>query len=1007
MLKTRVIKTAYTGLSLIDIGFSSRILKKYGLFSDNYLTGLSMIFRQDKARGRTGGTAVYRNIFNRTLVFRFHNSHSLDNYIPKLIPLTGQIEESGSVNRDPIGPDFKYITAWYLNLQRYIKPKTAISQVVYQKYPSAGKNRMRLARNGAGSDTYFRRGEERGVGRWAGDEESRIESVIPSATEPKQVQYITRTEASSMFSRSSGRFDIGRLNYARQQKKSEIFNIIRDLHAEFMNYRTEKHSVDYDITSIENSHKVSGRFAKNPDNLNPGYLKGYGPGKQLAGYQSWLEWYQRSSWKRIQRAEVELAFERQVLENHRQKLTNTLRRLSLEISKNKTGQQIQESDQRLTNRVGSNPGRFYYTQGRLGEKTRLKQELQRIRDIQSIREKSVTGDTQIPGGILRSPSDLGVSGNDRILEEAGITDTIQLPGNIRGPRNTRRVRRTVRLSKPGPAPDNGMLESEWNRINRGHLNLTEPGSGTDMVFSKNVRYNRLLDEQRFRETAIMRKEQQLSKVLEIQHYMDLQWRRFESENILSFKMKRFLTTQNSQNVFDRHDDQQMKDAYLTNRNFDRLSKTLMFSESLIKLNELIRYEYRQQPKMELHTNNLKKTGTFALIDKKTISKTELYNLQTRTMGDLGIAGPYPNESHTSGPQHRKMSMPSRFIAEVIERGQVIQSYQEKKRALYQKEIQSQDEIWQEIASAGVPVPQHRKLRIPSRFIAEVIERGQIIQSYQEKKRALYQKEIQSQDEIRQEIEPGGAGYSRKQPEFKQISKGKPRFRLYTKQPVRAEEEERKKTRYLKQDNILNYEYNSRRFRHPSTNLSREMWDRVRYNTKVINQWNNSEPSTLKILKNGTMKKRSSIEQNQKTLQLDNNIRSTLQVPINIKELGINQDIITKSNIHLYQIKGSKLKISQKGSELKRLHRIVPGINAAISMPENFSKYSPMDFHRQMKEPDFESNAAKARNEEIVNDPVYQYEGEIKIDQANMERIVNNVYNEIERRLEFERQRRGL
>lgn len=1104
MLKSRVIKTAYTGLSLIDIGFSGRILEKYGLFSDNYLTGVSMIFRKDKARGRTGSTAVYRNIFNRTFVFRFlsigrncgivstnrsneagdifsprYNSHSLDNYIPKLIPLSGQIEASGGVDREPIGPGFKYITAWYLNLQRYIKPETFISLTGYQTYPSVSEDRIWLAHNGAGSNILFRRGEGRSVGRWAGTKS--MESVIPPNPEPKQVQYITRTEAGSMFSRSLGRHNIGRLNYTSQLIKSEIFNIVRKLHTEFMNYKTEKHPVDNDVTSFNNLHEVSDRFSTTPDNLKPGYLKEYGSGKQLAEYHSWLEWYQSSRWKRIQRAGVQLAFERQVLENHRQKLTNTLRRLSLEISKNETGRQLQESEQSLADRSGRSPYLFTYMRGRLGEKTRLKQELQRILDAQASKEKLMAGDTRIPEEQLHSSSSPGGSGNDRMLGEAGISDTIQLPGTIRGQRDSKRGISTVTFSKPGSELDKKMLESERYGINGGPLNLTEPGLGTGMVLLKNMRGNRLLYQERFRETAIVRKEQELRKVLEIQDYMNLQWRRFKSETGFSFNIKSILL-KSSQNIFDKQDNQQMKDVYLINRTLDSFSKTHMLAESLSKLEELIRYEYRQQPKPEIQTSKLKKGGT---LDKRAISKTELYKFQTKTTDGLSTAGLYPGESHTlPGPQYRKSRMSRRLIAEVMELGKVIQSYQEKKSAIYRKEIRRQAEFWKEIESgvesagnqpefkqiskgqarfrlytkqavpaeenewkesryleqdkfldyeynsnrfpykptklgslktAGLylnesgifPGSQHKRLSMPSRFLTELIELGQVIQSYQEKKNALYRKEIQRQNDIWKEIESGGAGDSKKQPVFKQIPESERRFRLYTKQTVRAEEEEWEKTRYLKQANIQDYVYNSERFRQKSTNLSTELWDRVRYKQKVIKQWNNSELSTLKIQKNGRTKTRSSIKQIRKISQLDNDTRNTPQVPISTEELGINHDIITKGNMHLYQIKGSQFKISQNGSEFKRLHRIMPGIDTAISVPEEFIKYSPMDFHRQMREPDSERNTAKAQNEEVINDQVYRYEGEIKIDQANMERIVNNVYNEIERRLEFERQRRGL
>ncbi|MEN6349434.1 MAG: hypothetical protein ABFD08_08605, partial [Syntrophomonas sp.] len=104
MLKSRVIKTAYTGLSLTDIGFSGRILEKYRFFNDNYLTGLAMIFRKDKAQGRTGGTVVYKNNFHHTFLLRFNNSYSLANHISEPIPYKKQPEESGIVDRDSLGP---------------------------------------------------------------------------------------------------------------------------------------------------------------------------------------------------------------------------------------------------------------------------------------------------------------------------------------------------------------------------------------------------------------------------------------------------------------------------------------------------------------------------------------------------------------------------------------------------------------------------------------------------------------------------------------------------------------------------------------------------------------------------------------------------------------------------------------------------------------------------------------------------------------------------------------
>ncbi|MEN6350346.1 MAG: hypothetical protein ABFD08_13260, partial [Syntrophomonas sp.] len=214
--------------------------------------------------------------------------------------------------------------------------------------------------------------------------------------------------------------------------------------------------------------------------------------------------------------------------------------------------------------------------------------------------------------------------------------------------------------------------------------------------------------------------------------------------------------------------------------------------------------------------------------------------------------------------------------------------------------------------------------------------------------------------------------------------------------------------YLQQDNILDYEYNSKRLRKKTTNLSTEIWDRIGYNPKVAKLWNKAGIRTARIPENVAAQNRSIIEQIQKTSQMDNNTGSSLpKVLVSKEELRMIPGIITKSNMNLYRTKGGKFEISRKVPDQKRLHRIAPGMNAASSMPEDFSKYSSMDFHRPAREPDYERNEAKPRSEEIINNQLYRYEGEIKIDQANMQRIVNNVYNEIERRLEFERERRGL
>lgn len=935
MLIAKGIKTGYTGVSLIDLGFSGRIRNKYGLFSENFFHGISMILRKDPSKGKQGNR-IYRNIYNHSLIFNLYHSFSGDSYYPESFSLARQNEESRSIGRDLSGPGLEYINRWYLSLQRYIRPATISGWGGYQAPPMISGDRSWSAQS-IGGETLFGAEARPAMEPWSayGPAETRVGS--PAGRKLRQALSLTQDETNRRFSRDLRRVSMGRLNY-EQQTTSAILNIMRNLHNQFMNYQTGKRFTDYDITSAEHA----GRMAENRDHRQPGYLKEDSSGEQLMGYNSWLDWYQGHHLHRIKRLEEEMTFERQVLENHRLRLTTRLRHLNREIKEaieNKL-----EQGEGLTEQIGTQPRRFSYRQDWLREKRWLKLELERISALQESQIKPAEGDTQSAGEGLPARLTIKESEPDRQQEQDAVIETRPtLDWAELG--NTNRAGDSPDQPKAGPVDI--MPETARELIARRAYELLVQGTGTDLVYNKKLNYNGLLDEKSVQETAIWRKQQQLLRVIELMEQMNMPSMRSVSKADIPTDINRFTLTTGPADGLSEAKDQYFESAALMVQRIDRYQQNLVMAESLNRLQDLIRYPLEYL--IRIRRRELYKSAAQTVEDKEMVTQTQLYDYQKPTAGDLAVSGATSNNApELLIRRHRKTIMPGWYIAEVAERLRVIQNFQAS-HDFRQHELRKQIEIWN-LLKAG---------------------RGRA----------------------------AGRG-----PEYSEFIEGPPSFYYYTRPGGAKEEKQRREPRYPKQDQTLDYIYNLKRWMQKSTDIFAETWNRVWYNTALTELLNDSG------LNNGDRTASASREGPtfliQKMRQLNQDTSSTRNIAVYKEEAATLPGMITKNQMFFINTQG-RWETGPGLTELSILHRNVPGIVTMASGPEDFSKYSQIEYHRQGKEPEVEPKTVPTRNEEVFNSQVFSDAGEIKIDQANMERIVNNVYNEIERRLEFERERRGL
>jgi hypothetical protein len=116
--------------------------------------------------------------------------------------------------------------------------------------------------------------------------------------------------------------------------------------------------------------------------------------------------------------------------------------------------------------------------------------------------------------------------------------------------------------------------------------------------------------------------------------------------------------------------------------------------------------------------------------------------------------------------------------------------------------------------------------------------------------------------------------------------------------------------------------------------------------------------------------------------------------------------VTGNNMHFYRMDDSKMGIGWKEPEKINLRKGLPDIEIEDRTQTALLDYPQMDFHRT-REPNHEREAVKSKNGTTVQNQVYRYEEGFKIGRADMEKLVDNVCGKIEKRLEFDRQRRGL
>jgi|GEM_PF-6431041 len=986
MQTARVIKTAYTGLSFLDNGFSGRILQKYGFISDLYLNGLLMIFRKNRSQGRNESTRVLNNIFNPTFILRFYNSYYMNYGSPRLTPSKGQIEESTGSNWERMAPDSSYTTAWNLNLTRHIETR-ALNTLVNNVFSSMG-DRVWFALNGTiphilpGSTIFYHDGVP------GASDPPGMEPVVPGGIEIKLTQQRAQTRSEGIPGRSLPGSGIVRLNYERQRIRSELLNTVRELQPGSNRYPAVKYPVVYGYSSL-NVFKDSGRVPerRQRDNL-PGYPKGYRLGTMMEGHRNLLDRYQSTGWNEIKKAEVQLAFELHLLETRRQKLTNRLRRLEIAIHENRFGK-VPGSGTQISDQMKTDISRLGTTQSRLSEESPLKQDQQHILIKQSAKSRVVTGDaksTEVQPRIN--------SGSDRMFAEAESGATVQLPRGIREKEGTLQG---IDSSMPGGTvltAENRVAAKGWTRLTRGLYNQVFPRLVTETAFVESVRYYGLLNEIQAQESKILRHRLNLQKVLALQEYMNDGFKLNKNENISPFITEHILSSQ-SPKMFARQGILQVNEALAIKRELERYSKTLTLAESLIKLEELIRHETRRQHRKGIYTDSL----TIALTrdpvySLSTTSKTDLFDLQTRVKRTLELAGIHPGESSTFPVQQFiKRSLTGWFASEARGSKPSTKRYQEQKNR-----IRKQDDVPGDLEFGGVrydgsdPVKEIFKEHLGFRL--QSTHAGISDFSFTKNTR-LYQ--VQS---------------SKSRISQKEASKERREVIPDSKAAMAAEDQRQamepdyyRNVVPMRNDDILNHSYNSIWSRQESANLTTGIWDRIRHNSNVISFRRISDNRTQKTP--GNMKTPATMEDGLRIGRSINQSSRFFQVPVRPDTAGIDSSIASPGNINLYQPQNSSLNINKTELKTRRLQRVTPNLDSATRIPEQYMDYSQMEFLRRSREPDYESNAAKTRSETIIPEQVYPQEKRLKIDPAEMERLVNNVYNEIERRLEFERQRRGL